>query len=480
MNFITEKNFVDGAWIHAAGGQSREVVNPATGEVIGTITWCAANEAESAIEAAHRAFPDWAAKTAYERADILMRWHDLIVDNLDALAQTLVAENGKPLAQARAEVTPSNIKWYAEEAKRVYGRIVPSHVPGQQVHVTRQPIGVAAMITPWNFPSAMITRKASAALAAGCTVVLKPDHRTPYSALALAQLAEQAGFPKGVFNVITGDAETLGEVFTAHPLVRKISFTGSTRVGRLLMAQCAPTIKKLSLELGGNAPFIVCASADVDHAVDLLFAAKIRNAGQTCISPNRIFVHDTLYDAFAEKLAARMRALVVGDGRDEAVHIGPLIDAAAMEKVTRLVKAAVDKGARCLLGGKPHALNEKNGGGTFFEPTVLADVSPDMELSCEEIFGPVAALQRFSDEDDVIKRANNTIFGLASYIVTNDAAQMQRLMAALEYGMVGVNTAMISLAQAPFGGMKQSGMGREGGIEGLEAFLETKYCVIQG
>lgn len=475
MTFIIDTNYIDGAWVHATSGQTRDVINPATGDVIGTIAWCAESEAESAIEAAHRAFPAWAAKTAYERADIIMRWHDLIVDNLDGLAEIMVKENGKPLAQARAEAIPTYLTWYAEEAKRIYGRVIPSHLSDHAMHTINQPVGVTAMITPWNFPSAMVTRKAGAALAAGCTVVLKPDHRTPYSALALAQLAEEAGIPKGVFNAITGDAESLSKVFTSHKLVRKISFTGSTRVGRILMEQCAPSVKKLSLELGGNAPFIVCESADIAHAVNTLFTGKTRNAGQACISPNRIYVHDTVHDDFVAQFVEKMRGLKLGNGLDADVTMGPLIDAAAFDKVRTLVDDAVANGARCVLGGKPHEL-----GGSFYEPTVLVDVKPEMKLSCDEIFGPVAAIQRFTDEDDVIARANDTIYGLAAYVMTRDLAQSRRMTYALEYGMVGVNTVVISSAQTPFGGVKQSGHGREGGIEGMDAYLETKYISVQG
>lgn len=472
--FIIDKNFINGAWVQAASGETTSVTNPATGEVIGTIPKMSEAETEQAIQAAHQAFPVWSAMTAYERSDILMKWHDLIADNLEALALVMTIENGKPLAEARTEVAPSNILWSAEEAKRIYGRIVPSNVKNRQLQVVKQPIGVAGMITPWNFPAAMITRKVGPALAAGCTVVLKPDHRTPFSALALAVLAEEAGMPKGVLNIITGDAAVIGKVLTTHPLVGKISFTGSTPVGRLLAEQAAPTLKKMSLELGGNAPFIVFDDVDIEKTAKDLATAKVRNMGQSCVSPNRIYVHEKIHDAFVKALVPIIQNWKVGDGRGDGIQIGPLIDDKAAEKVSDLVDDAVKNGAIIETGGKRHDL-----GRSFYEPTVLTNVKATMDISRTEIFGPVIAIQKFNDENDVIRAANDTEFGLAAYVFTNDLGRATRVMNALQYGQVGVNWAVISFAAAPFGGIKQSGMAREGGIEGLDAYLETKYIAVQ-
>jgi succinate-semialdehyde dehydrogenase/glutarate-semialdehyde dehydrogenase len=473
---LRDQAYIDGAWIGGAdNGATLAVRNPATGETLGVVPDMGADETRRAIAAANRAWPEWRAKTARERAGILRKWFDLIVANVDDLALVMTSEQGKPLAEAKGEVLygASFVEWFAEEAKRVYGDTIPSPVPNRRLLVLKQPIGVCAAITPWNFPSAMVTRKVAPALAAGCTVVLKPAEQTPLSALALMELASRAGFPAGVINVVTasaGNAPVVGNELTSNPTVRKLSFTGSTEVGRLLMAQCAPTLKKVSLELGGNAPFIVFDDADVDAAVDGAMASKYRNAGQTCVCANRLLVQDGIYEVFAAKLAERVKALKVGGGLEEGTTQGPLIDAQALEKVEAHVADAVAQGARVALAAGQHAR-----GGTFFEPTVLADVTPAMRCAREETFGPVAPLFRFKDEAEAIALANATEYGLAAYFYARDLSRVWRVAEALEYGMVGINTGIVANEVAPFGGVKQSGIGREGSKYGIEDYLEIKY-----
>jgi succinate-semialdehyde dehydrogenase/glutarate-semialdehyde dehydrogenase len=436
-----------------------------------------AAEARRAIEAANAALPAWRAMTAKARSALLRKWFDLMIAHQEDLAKILTAEQGKPLAEAKGEILygASFIEWFAEEGKRIYGDVIPAQQADKRIIVLKQPIGVCAAITPWNFPSAMITRKAGPALASGCTMVLKPAEQTPYSALALAELAHRAGIPKGVFSVITGDAPVIGKEICANPIVRKVSFTGSTEVGRILMRQSADTIKKLSLELGGNAPFIVFDDADLDAAVEGALASKYRNAGQTCVSANRIFVQDSVYDAFAAKLAAKARALKVGRGTEAGVAIGPLIDRQGLAKVQEHVADALAKGAKALTGGKPDAL-----GGLFYEPTVLVNVTRDMRLMREETFGPVAPLIRFKTEQEAIEMANNTEFGLAGYFYSRDVGRIFRVAEAIETGMVCVNSGILSTEVAPFGGVKQSGLGREGSKYGIEDYLEIKYLMIGG
>jgi succinate-semialdehyde dehydrogenase/glutarate-semialdehyde dehydrogenase len=436
-----------------------------------------AAETRRAIQAAERAWPAWRAKTAKERAVILRKWFDLMMASQDDLAQLLTAEQGKPLAEARGEIAygASFIEWFAEEGKRAYGDTIPSPWTDKRILVIKQPIGVAALITPWNFPNAMITRKAGPALAAGCTVVLKPAGKTPYSALAMAELGERAGIPKGVFNVITGNSRAIGGELCANPTVRKLSFTGSTETGRTLMKQCADTIKKLSLELGGNAPFIVFDDAELDAAVEGSIASKYRNAGQTCVCANRIYVQDSVYDAFAAKLAEKVKGFKVGPGTEPGVVIGPLIDQQGLEKVEKHVADALGKGARVIVGGKRHER-----GGLFFQPTVLANVTPDMLVSHEETFGPVAPLIRFKTEEEVIRLANDTEFGLSGYFYSRDVGRIFRVAEEMETGIVGANVGIISTEVAPFGGVKQSGLGREGSKYGLEEFLEVKYILLGG
>lgn len=470
--------WIDGEWTPAHGGKTFAVRNPADGSVIAEVADCGPEEAHKAIEAAHRAFPAWAAMLPARRARLLRRWFELIRAHTDDLALLLTAEQGKPLAEAKGEIKygASFVEWFAEEARRIYGDIIPPHAAGVRLAVIKQPVGVVAAITPWNFPNAMITRKVAPALAAGCTVVVKPAEDTPLSALALAVLAHEAGFPPGVFNVVpTSDPAPVGEVLTGSPLVRKLSFTGSTEVGKLLMRQCADTVKKVSLELGGNAPFIVFDDADIDAAVQGAMASKYRNTGQTCICANRIFVQDGVYEAFAKKFAEAVQQLRVGVGTEEGVHIGPLINEAALEKVERLVANATARGACVLTGGRRHER-----GGTFYTPTVLTDVTPDMAIAQEEIFGPVAPLYRFHTEEEVIRLANDTRYGLAAYFYGRDIGRVWRVAEALEYGMVGINTGMISTAVAPFGGVKESGIGREGSKYGIEEFVEIKYLCFGG
>jgi succinate-semialdehyde dehydrogenase/glutarate-semialdehyde dehydrogenase len=469
--------YVDGRWIDADAGRTMDVVNPANGRIVGTAPVFGATETRAAIEAANRARPAWRAKTAKERSAILRKWNDLMLAHVDDLALILTTAQGQPLAESKGEVTigAAYVEWFAEEAKRVYGDVIPTIGNDRRLVVTKEPVGVCGAITPWNFPCSMITRKVSPALAAGCTVVIKPAEATPYSAFALAELAHRAGFPPGVLNVITGDAPAIGGELCANPIVRKLSFTGSTAVGRLLMKQVAPTIKKISLELGGNAPFIVFDDADLDAAAEGAMVSKYRNAGQTCVCANRIFVHDKVYDAFAAKLAERVKALKVGPGTEAGVTQGPLINDAALRKVESHVGDATGSGARVITGGRRHAL-----GGNFYEPTVLADVTPAMKIFSEETFGPVAPLIRFRDDAEVIELANRTEFGLASYFYSRDIGRIWRVAEALEYGMVGVNTGLITTEVAPFGGMKQSGLGREGSKYGIEEFVEVKYVCFGG
>jgi succinate-semialdehyde dehydrogenase/glutarate-semialdehyde dehydrogenase len=475
---LRTQGYVDGAWCEAASGRRFAVVNPANGATIAHVPDMDTADARRAIEAAHAAWPDWRAKTAKERAAILRRWFDLVMAAQDDLALLLTSEQGKPLAEARGEIAygAAFLEWYAEEGKRVYGDVIPPHQPDKRLLVLKQPVGVCAAITPWNFPNAMITRKVAPALAAGCTVVLKPAEQTPLSALALAALAERAGLPKGVFNVVTtGDPAPIGIEFTAHPLVRKITFTGSTEVGRILMRQSAEQIKKVSFELGGNAPLIVFDDADLDAAVEGAIASKYRNAGQTCVCANRIYVQDGIYDAFAEKFARKVAALEVGPGTEPGVAIGPLIDAQGLAKVEQHVADALARGARVLTGGRRHAL-----GGLFYEPTVLAGASVEMRLAREETFGPVAPLFRFRTEEEAVRLANATEFGLAAYFFARDLGRVFRVAEALEAGIVSVNTGIFSQEVAPFGGVKQSGIGREGSKYGIEPFLEIKFVCLGG
>ena len=474
-SLFREKSFINNEWVEADDGQKFDVTNPATGEVIARVADCGAAETNRAIAAAEAALPDWRGRTAANRARILKKWNDLILENTEDLAQLMTAEQGKPIAESRGEIGygASFIEWFAEEGKRVYGDIVPPHAPNLRVLVMKQPIGVCAAITPWNFPNAMITRKCAPALAAGCTVVVKPSDETPLSALALAELAAQAGMPPGVFNIVTGkNPAPIGDELCASPLVRKLSFTGSTRVGKMLMAQCAPTVKKISLELGGNAPFIVFDDADLDAAVAGAVASRFRNAGQTCVCANRIFVQNGVYDAFLEKFTASVATQKTGNGLDAGVTIGPLINPAALQKVERLMADAMANGGRILTGGKPL-------GGLFYAPTVVADVDNSMAIMQEEIFGPVAPVVRFSTEAEAIALANDTNAGLAAYFYGKDVGRVFRVAEALEYGMVGVNSVLLGTAVAPFGGMKESGIGREGSKYGIEDFLEVKYVCLE-
>ncbi|EKT4468706.1 NAD-dependent succinate-semialdehyde dehydrogenase [Pseudomonas putida] len=470
-----QQAYIAGRWCDADGQQTLAVNDPASGELLGHVPLMGAAEAVRAIEAAEAALADWRGRTAKERANILRRWFELLLEHEQDLALLMTREQGKPLHEALGEIryAASFVEWFAEEGKRIYGDVIPSPANDKRLLVIKQGIGVCTAITPWNFPAAMITRKVAPALAAGCTIVVKPANETPFSALALVELAERAGIPAGVFSVVTGDAPAIGAQFTGHPSVRKLSFTGSTPVGRLLMGQCAETIKKVSLELGGNAPFIVFDDADIDAAVDGALIAKYRNAGQTCVCVNRFYVHDSVYERFAQRFVERVRALAVGHGNAEGTQIGPLISDKAVAKVRSLIDDAVGKGASVLLGGKAHGL-----GGQFFEPTVLADIAPGMEQLQEEIFGPVAALVRFTTDDEVIALANATQYGLAAYFYSRDLARVFRVAERLEYGMVGINTGLISNEVAPFGGVKQSGLGREGSKYGIEDYLEIKYLCL--
>jgi succinate-semialdehyde dehydrogenase/glutarate-semialdehyde dehydrogenase len=474
-DLLRTRAFIGGEWVNAAEGGTHPVLNPATREVIGTVPVMGAGETRRAIQAASGAFPGWAARTAKERAVILRRWYELLMANQEDLATLMTAEQGKPLAEAKGEIAyaAAFIEWFAEEGKRLYGDIIPGHQSDKRLLVLRQPVGVVAAITPWNFPLAMITRKAGPALAAGCTFVCKPAGQTPFSALAAALLAERAGVPAGVLNIVTGEARAIGGEMTSNPLVRKVTFTGSTAIGKKLMAQCAGTMKKISLELGGNAPFIVFADADLDAAVAGAIASKYRNTGQTCVCANRLLVQAPVYEEFTHKLVAAVAKLRVGDGLQGATDQGPLIDENALAKVEEHLQDALSKGARVVQGGRRHAL-----GGTFFEPTVLTDVTPKMLVAREETFGPVAPLFRFESETDAIRMANDTEFGLAAYFYTRDLARSWRVAEALEYGIVGLNTGLISTEVAPFGGMKESGTGREGSKYGILDYTELKYLCV--
>jgi succinate-semialdehyde dehydrogenase/glutarate-semialdehyde dehydrogenase len=477
LRLFREACYLDGQWVQATSGQKLNVDNPATGEVIGTVPKLSGAETRQAIEAANRAFPAWSKRPAKERAAILRRWFDLMMENQEDLARLMTLEQGKPLAESKGEVAyaAAFLEWFGEEAKRIYGDTIPQHQADKRIVVIKQPIGVVACITPWNFPLAMITRKAGPALGAGCTVVIKPASQTPFSALALAELAERAGVPKGVLNIVTGSAKEIGAELTSNPIVRKLSFTGSTEIGKVLMAQCAGTVKKLSLELGGNAPFIVFEDADLDAAVEGAIASKYRNTGQTCVCTNRVLVQDSVYDVFATKLAAAVKTLKTAPGLEAGATQGPLIDDAAVQKVESHIRDAQSKGAKVLVGGHRHSL-----GGRFFEPTVLTDVTPQMAVAREETFGPVAPLFRFKTEAEAIALANDTEFGLASYFYGRDIARVWRVAEALEYGIVGINTGIISTEVAPFGGVKESGLGREGSKYGIDEFVEIKYMCFGG
>ncbi|PJG59386.1 NAD-dependent succinate-semialdehyde dehydrogenase [Aeromonas cavernicola] len=475
VTLLRQQAYIAGRWCDADDAQTLEVNDPATTALLGHVPLMGAAETTRAIEAAEAALPQWRAKTAKERAQILRRWFDLVSEHEADLACLMTFEQGKPLSEALGEIryAASFIEWFAEEGKRIYGDLIPSPSADKRLLVMKQGIGVCAAITPWNFPAAMITRKAAPALAAGCTMVIKPANETPFSALALVALAERAGVPAGVLNIVTGDTPAIGAILTGHPRVRKLSFTGSTPVGSLLMGQCASTIKKVSLELGGNAPFIVFEDADIDAAVEGALVAKFRNAGQTCVCVNRFYIHEAIYEQFASRFVARVQELVIGHGAEQRTQIGPLISAKAMSKVQGLIDDAVSKGAELLLGGQCHGMD-----GHFLVPTVLGNITPEMTLLSEEIFGPVAPLVRFSSDDEVIAHANDTQYGLAAYFYSRDLARVFKVAEHLEYGMVGVNTGLISNEVAPFGGVKQSGLGREGSKYGIEDYLEIKYLCL--
>ncbi len=469
--------YINGQWTKANEGQSFEVLNPATGECLAQVTSCGRTETESAIDAAAGALSDWKAKPAKERAGLLRRWYELVLEHADDLARILTAEQGKPLAEAAGEIVygANYIEWFAEEAKRVYGDTIPAPGSDKRVVCIKQPVGVVACITPWNFPTAMLTRKIAPALAAGCTVVCKPANATPLSAFALAELAERAGIPAGVINILCGDTAAIGATLTSHPTVRKLTFTGSTPVGKQLMAECAATVKRTSMELGGNAPFIVFDDADLDAAVDGAMISKFRNAGQTCVCSNRLLVHASVYDQFVQKLKARTEALTIGNGMDENIQVGPLITQKAATDVLGFIEDATDKGAKLVCGGSAHKAGQQ-----FIAPTILADVTPDMRIFSEEIFGPVAPVFRFDTEAEAIDLANDTEFGLACYFYSRDIGRIWRVSEALEYGIVGINEGIISNEMAPFGGVKESGQGREGSKYGLDDYLEIKYLCMGG
>ncbi|MEM7721783.1 MAG: NAD-dependent succinate-semialdehyde dehydrogenase [Pseudomonadota bacterium] len=477
MTWKRDANYVAGAWVGADGGGTINVTNPATGEVIGTVPNSGETETMRAIDAAQAAFPGFAAMPLMERVGLLWKLHDALMDNVDSLGELLTVEMGKPLAEAKGEITigAQYVRWFAEEARRAKGEIVPAGVNGRRIMVTKHPVSVVGMITPWNFPSSMLARKLAPAFAAGCTVVAKPATATPFSALAWAALAEEVGFPKGVVNIVTGSARKIAGAMMDRPEVRKITFTGSTEVGKELILQSAATVKKVSMELGGNAPFLVFDDADLDAAVEGAMVSKYRNSGQTCVCANRFYVQAGVYDAFVEKLVEKTRALKVGDGREDGVAQGPLIDVDAVGKVEELLDDAKGKGAKVALGGERHAL-----GGSFFEPTILTEATQDMAFAREEIFGPLAPIFRFETEEEAIEMANATEFGLASYAYTKDLGRAFRLNEALQYGMIGINSGLITTVEAPFGGIKESGMGKEGGSQGLEDYLDTKYVCIDG
>jgi succinate-semialdehyde dehydrogenase/glutarate-semialdehyde dehydrogenase len=472
-----EQCYVDGRWIDADSGKTVDVTDPATGEVIGTVPNAGTAETRRAIEAAEQALPAWRARTAKDRGALLRKWHDLMLQHQDDLGYLMTREQGKPVPEAKGEIAygASFVEWFAEEGRRAYGDIIPQTVPSRRILVLKQPIGVCGLITPWNFPNAMITRKAAPALAAGCTCVIKPATMTPYSALALAELAERAGIPKGVLNIVTGSASQIGGEICANPIVRKVSFTGSTEIGKLLIKQCADTVKKVSMELGGLAPFIVFDDADIDAAVAGALACKFRNAGQTCVCTNRIYVQAGVFDEFTQKLGKAVAALKVGPGTEPGVQIGPLVEAAAVSKVEEHVGDAVSKGATVIVGGKRHAL-----GGLFYEPTVIANCDTRMKVAHEETFGPLAPLFRFETEEEAIRLANDAEVGLASYFYARDLGRVFRVAEAIEAGIVGVNDGVVSIAEAPFGGVKESGMGREGSRYGLEEYMEIKYVSLGG
>lgn len=469
--------YIDGAWLNADNGATVEVTNPANGEVIGTVPQMGKAEADRAVAAAQAALPAWKAKSAKERSQILRKWFDLMMAHQEDLGKILTLEQGKPLAEAKGEIAygASYIEWYAEEGKRIYGDIIPSTGLDKRILVTKQPIGVCAAITPWNFPNAMITRKAAPALAAGCTFVIRPASQTPFSALAIAELAERAGIPKGVFNVLTGSSSQIGEVLTKDDRVKKFSFTGSTEVGRKLIEQCASTVKKVSMELGGNAPFIVFNDADLDAAVEGAMICKFRNAGQTCVCANRLYVQSGVYDQFVEKFKAAVAKLSIGNGMEAGVNFGPVIDANAVKKVEEHIADATSKGATVVAGGQPHAL-----GGLFFEPTIVTGATQEMQFAKDETFGPLAPVFKFETEEEVLGYANDTEFGLASYFYTRDIGRVIRVSEGLDYGMVALNTGILSNEAAPFGGVKQSGLGREGSKYGIEDYVEIKYVLLAG
>ncbi|MEO1962580.1 MAG: NAD-dependent succinate-semialdehyde dehydrogenase [Cycloclasticus sp.] len=471
-NLFRQHAFINGQWVDSANGEQLNVTNPSNQSILGHVPSITAEQVQQAIEAADMAWQGWRDTPAKERSAIIRRWFDLIIENQDDLATIMTLEQGKPISEARGEILygASFVEWYAEEAKRVYGDTIPAPSQDKRIVVIKQSIGVVAAITPWNFPNATITRKCAPALAAGCPVIVKPASETPFSALALAELGQQAGFPKGVLNVITGNAKIIGGELTASPTVRKLSFTGSTEVGKTLMRQCADTVKKISLELGGNAPFIVFDDADIDAAVDGAMASKFRNTGQTCVCANRIFVHDAVYDEFARKLTEKVSQLIVANGLDPAAQQGPLINADAVKKVEEHIKDATEKGATVILGGQQHEL-----GGQYFQPTVLGDVTTDMLISHEETFGPVAPLYRFSHDDEVIKLANDTPYGLAAYFYSQNIKRIWHIAEVLEVGIVGINSGIVSTEVAPFGGIKESGIGREGSKYGIDDFVEIKY-----
>ncbi len=476
-NLFRQQCYINGSWQDADSGEAIDVTNPATGEKLGTVPKMGADETRRAIEAAETAFLSWRKTTAYEKSQVLRRWFELMMEHKEDLSIIMTAEQGKPINESRGEINyaASYIEWFAEEARRVYGDTVPAHSNDKRIILIKQPVGVTAAVTPWNFPAAMITRKAAPALAAGCTQVIKPATATPFSALALAELAERAGFPPGALSVVTGSARAIGGELTGNPIVRKLTFTGSTEIGKKLIEQCAGTVKKTSMELGGNAPFIVFDDADLDAAVQGAIESKFRNTGQTCVCTNRLLVQDGVYDAFAEKLVQAVGKMKVGNGMEEDTEQGPLIDVGAMETVEELVQDAKDKGGKVLLGGKRHEL-----GGSFYEPTVMTDVTTEMRVAREETFGPFAPLFRFKTEKEAIKMANDTEFGLASYFYTRDVGRIFRVSEGLEYGIVGINAGLISTAVAPFGGVKESGFGREGSKYGMEDYMEVKYLCMGG
>ena len=472
-----QQNYIDGEWCDADGGGVIEVDNPATGKIIGTVPRMGAAETRRAIEAADRALVTWRAKTAGERAKILRDWFNLMHHHVDDLALIMTLEQGKPLLEAKGEVAyaASFIEWFAEEGKRLYGDTIPAHHADKRIVVIKEPIGVCTAVTPWNFPAAMVTRKVGPALAAGCTIVVKPASQTPYSALALAELGERAGLPPGVMSVLAGASSEIGDEMTSNPIVRKLTFTGSTEIGKVLMKKCAETVKKTSMELGGNAPFIVFDDADLDAAVEGAMASKYRNAGQTCVCANRLLVQNGVYDAFVEKLAAAVSAMKVGDGTEDGVVLGPLIDGAAVAKIEDHIADALAKGARVVVGGGRHEL-----GGNFFQPTIVADVTPEMKVAREETFGPMAPIFRFESEAQAIQMANDTEFGLAAYFYARDIGRIWRVSEGVEYGIVGINTGVISTEVAPFGGVKESGLGREGSKYGIDDYVELKYLCMGG